>query len=457
MLGRAVNKRLICALFFVSADRIAAVTKPLLKSATALAAILAMTCAGHALAAKPQPKSKPVSPAFKAASGKVARQTVVVVQAGSPGVAAAPSGQVGEADLPAITDAPAPAADVACNPSDKSDTAWKQVPQDLRDQARPGQCFARMLIAPKFETYQDHVLVAEARSETHTTPEVAQMVVRDVVVVPEHIEHHQFAEVSHVEMATEIVSPPTTREEVIPARYEIRSQRVMVTPEHQEWVRQDGIATGAALVTPDDHVAVRYRADGLLTWPGKDGQRVRTSAETADYLRQGSGQTIWCLKVIPAVYDDQQARVEVEPEHTRTIDVPAVTRSVRRVVIDTPAHIEDSVVPAVTEKRKVREIVTPAHTETVQIPAVYQDVARQRVIKDAEPVWREVLCDRNASPQVVTAIQHALAAHGYNPGKIDGQLGTQTVSAMQKFEADRGLPQGQVSVEAVNALGVQLN
>ena len=436
-----------------------AVTKSLLNTATALAAILALGIAGHAQAYH----GPRVSKTFKTQSAVVAKRTVTVIQTGGPGVTAAPSGHVALGELPAITDAPpAPASDVACHLGDDKDAPkdsnWKQVPQDLRDQARPGQCYARMLVAPQVETYMDHVQIKEARTETHTTPEVAQMVVRDVIVTPEHVEHHQVAEVSHVEMATEIVTPAATREETIPARYEIRSQRVMVTPEHQEWVRQDGIATGAALVTPGDHERVRYRADGLLTWPGKNGNvAVASSPETAEYLRRGSGQEVWCLKVIPAVYDDQQARVEVEPAHTRSIDVPAVTRQVRRVVIDTPAHVEDVTVPAVTEKRKVREVVTPAHTDTVTIPAVYQDVEKQRVVKDAQPVWREVLCDRNASPQVVTAIQHALAAHGYNPGTIDGRLGAQTVSAMQKFEADRGLAQGQVSVEAVQALGVQLN
>jgi peptidoglycan hydrolase-like protein with peptidoglycan-binding domain len=53
-------------------------------------------------------------------------------------------------------------------------------------------------------------------------------------------------------------------------------------------------------------------------------------------------------------------------------------------------------------------------------------------------------------------VQRALAARGYQPGPIDGQLGKQTVSAMQKFQADNGLPQGQPSVEAVKLLGVPL-
>jgi len=56
----------------------------------------------------------------------------------------------------------------------------------------------------------------------------------------------------------------------------------------------------------------------------------------------------------------------------------------------------------------------------------------------------------------LVAIQKALAAKGYDPGAIDGHIGSKTVSAMQKFEADNNLPQGQISIEAVKLLGVNL-
>lgn len=427
-------------------------TKSFLLSATALA-VVSTFVALEAHAGDLRPVVQPVSQGFTEASHQAAVNTVTLVQAGTPGgMTSAAQGPVDQSDLP-----PPQQAVVACPPLDKKDATWQQVPQDIRDQARPGQCFARMLIAPQFENYMDHVMVQQARTETHTTPEVTQLVVKDVMVAPEHVVQRQVAEVSHMEMVTEVVSPATTREEMIPARYETQVQHVLVAPEHSQWVAQAGIPTGAALVTPDDHQPVRYRADGMLDWPGKDAQPIRTSDDTAEYLQRGSGQTVYCLKVIPAVYQDRQVRVEVEPAHARTIDVPAVTRSVRRAVVDVPAHVESVTIPAVYEKRKVREVVTEAMTSTVQIPAVYQDVQKSRMVHEAQPVWREVLCDKNASPDVITAIQHALVEHGYNPGAIDGQLGSQTVSAMQKFEADRGLPQGQVSVEAVQALGVQLH
>jgi peptidoglycan hydrolase-like protein with peptidoglycan-binding domain len=56
--------------------------------------------------------------------------------------------------------------------------------------------------------------------------------------------------------------------------------------------------------------------------------------------------------------------------------------------------------------------------------------------------------------QVYTAtVQQELARRGYNPGRIDGVLGSQTQSAIRDFQEDNGLPvTGEVSLELVNYL-----
>jgi len=202
---------------------------------------------------------------------------------------------------------------------------------------------------------------------------------------------------------------------------------------------------------------VRYRADGTLTWPGKDGNAVIPASEqTAEYLRRGSAQPVWCLQVIPAVYRDERVRVEVTPATVRRVEVPAVTRQISHIVVDVPEHVVEEMVPPVFEKRRVKEVIAPAHSETVDVPAIAHDETRTRVTDEARPVWREVLCQKNASPAVIADIQKALAAKGYDPGAIDGHIGSKTVSAMQKFEADNNLPQGQISIEAVKLLGVDI-
>ena len=52
--------------------------------------------------------------------------------------------------------------------------------------------------------------------------------------------------------------------------------------------------------------------------------------------------------------------------------------------------------------------------------------------------------------QVIRAVQQWLAALGYQPGRIDGRPGEETVKAIRDFEMDKGLvPRGRVSAELV--------
>lgn len=418
--------------------------KLFLKSGVAVLAVVSVGLAMPVLAHTHKPTVRPVSKQFDRASRVAAERTVTVIQTGTS--AAEPvQGEVGQ--IIAMTDAPA----VACPSGPVGSPEWQQVPEELRKHAIPGQCFSRLLMPPKTERYVEHVLVSPERVETRRIPQVVDMVDEDVMVRPERVERRVIPAVTHIETSTEIVRPASFREERIPAQYELRTEHVMVRDSRREWVRTDGIPTDAAMVTAGDYDPVRYRDDGSLSWPGKyaDG-----TPEAANYEQRDP--SIWCLKVVPGVYEDRTTRVEVAPASIRRIEIPAETRQVRHMVVDAPERYEEVVIPAVMEKRRVRRVTQEARSETYTVPAVYDDVTRERIIGAAEPVWREVICGRNTSQQKVMEVQRALAAKGYNPGPIDGQLGRQTVSAMQKFQADNGLPQGQPSVEAVQMLGVPL-
>ncbi|HEX7800209.1 MAG TPA: peptidoglycan-binding protein [Asticcacaulis sp.] len=410
-----------------------------LKTGVAVAALLA------ALPAAAHQTRPAMSPDFQQSSEVAAQRTVKIVQTGT---AAQDDAQVWGDATP----------DVQCPDGPVDSAGWRAIPEDLRRIARPGQCYSRLLVAPQVETYMDHVVTAPAHTETRVIPAVTRVVDQDVVVSPEHTVRRLVPAVTHTEMVTEVVRPAGVREERIPAEYETRATHVMTQAPQQVWTRSRGIATGAALVTPDDHQPVPYRADGTLQWPGKygDDQSVPVDRETADYLAQGSAQDVWCLDQEPGQYAERTERVETRPESVRRVEIPAVTRQVEHVVVDQPEHEVEDVVPAVVEHRQAIEVVTPEHTESYEVPAVYQDVQKQRVVGQPKTVWREVLCSKNATPKVIMSIQRALAARGYQPGAIDGHLGGQTVSAMQKFQADNGLPQGQVSVEAVQLLGIDL-
>lgn len=421
-----------------------------LKTGVALVVLAAISAPAFAFDLKPY---QPTSHSFSQSSSAIATKTTQVIQSGTSELYAAPAGNVEMANLPEVGSGP----NVVCCPESGAATDdYMALPEEIRRNAKPGQCFAKLLVSPKVETYMDRVMVQAERTETRTLPAVTQVVEKQVMVTPERIEYRTIPAVTRMVVEQDVETPESYREEIIPAKYETRIERVMVKPEQQVWVQSQGIKTGAALVTPIEHEAVPYRADGTLTWPGKTPVAVPVSQETVDYLQDGSAQPIYCLKIIPAEYQDVEKRVEVAPEQVKRIVVPATYKKVKRVVVDTPERTQEVVIPAKYETRKVTEVVTPERTETYTIPAVFEDRKMSRVTQSAQPVWREILCEKNATPETVARIQKALIARGYDVGSVDGRLGPQTVRAMQAFEADNGLPQGQMSLEAVKLLGVDV-
>ncbi|MDV6332758.1 peptidoglycan-binding domain-containing protein [Asticcacaulis sp. 201] len=437
--------------------------KLFLKSGAAVIVLAGLTMAAPVFATadaadSAKPAVPPVSTQFRKESRDVAVKTLDVVQtgAGDESYDGQAQGDRHVEQVIAMTAQQATAQPIACPKGDINSPEWQQVPEDLRRNAIPGQCFSRLMRAPKVETYREHAMVQPERTETRVVPPVIEMVEETVVVEPERVERRVVPAVTHTEMVEEVVSPASYREEVVPPRYEKRTEHVMVDAPRQEWERHDGVPLAAPMVTPIDHAPVRYRSDGTLTWPGKTPQSVPVDDEVADYMAHGAPQDVWSLEQVPGVYQKRTARVEVAPEQVRRIDIPARTRRVKHTVVDVAEHYEDVVIPAVIEKRHVKKVVREGRTEAYTVPAVYEEVERQRVAGQPELVWREVICGKNTSTQKIMEVQRALAARGYQPGPIDGHLGKQTVAAMQKFQADNDLAQGQPSVEAVRLLGVPL-
>lgn len=60
------------------------------------------------------------------------------------------------------------------------------------------------------------------------------------------------------------------------------------------------------------------------------------------------------------------------------------------------------------------------------------------------------------SHKEVRAVQEALRAKGYDPGRIDGVLGRKTASALKAFQKAEQLPAtGQLTSETLTKLGVE--
>ncbi|MBT8064440.1 MAG: peptidoglycan-binding protein, partial [Gammaproteobacteria bacterium] len=107
---------------------------------------------------------------------------------------------------------------------------------------------------------------------------------------------------------------------------------------------------------------------------------------------------------------------------------------------------------------QVQKIVTPAQERRIAIPAEYSEVNKRTQIGTDKMEWREVLCEVNMTAGNVRKIQSALREKGYNPGPIDGVLGSQTLKSANQYAKASGLPYGSnyIAIETAAKLGVKL-
>jgi len=237
------------------------------------------------------------------------------------------------------------------------------VPQDITvdvpPAAHPGQCFARVRVAPTYETYSERVMVTPGRREQRTIPAVYDWAERQVIVEPERVEHRVIPATYRTVTETVVVAQATTRIEHTEAVYETVTEQVISRPAHSEWRR---------------------------TFVGPDGV-IPEGAEV-----EPTGEMI-CLIQIPAEYSRVERRVLREPGHDVEIPVPAVTREVTRKVIDQPERVEDIPIPAVYHTERYRRVVTEERTEWIDVPPVYSTREARRQTSAGRLEWREVKCD----------------------------------------------------------------
>jgi peptidoglycan hydrolase-like protein with peptidoglycan-binding domain len=105
---------------------------------------------------------------------------------------------------------------------------------------------------------------------------------------------------------------------------------------------------------------------------------------------------------------------------------------------------------------KVRKLVSAPTQKRIDIPAVIETVAKKVKVADERREWRSVLCETNMTPGVLTDLQKALKAAGYNPGPIDGSIGAQTMRAVDEYQRANGMERGGLTLSTLKALGVKI-
>ena len=280
--------------------------------------------------------------------------------------------------------------------------------------AKPGECYARVLIPAKYTLETEKVLAKEAGDKVEVIPAKYQMVDKKILVK---------------EASEKIVT--------IPAKYKTVTEKIQVTEPSEKL-----ITTAPVYKTETEKILVKA---AHTAWKKGRGPIEKLSGETGEIL---------CLVNVPAVYKTITKKILVKPAETKTVAIPARYKTITKRVLATPATTKTVTIPAIYKTIKVKEMVTPATVRKIPTPETYRTITKKVKINDAILKWQPVVCKTNMNGSLVRDLQSALKHQGFNPGPIDGIYGWRTRAAVQKFQKAKGISSGALTQETIKTLGL---
>ncbi len=286
---------------------------------------------------------------------------------------------------------------------------------DIPANAQPGQCFAKVITPAKYNTTTEKVMVKPETTTYKTIPPKYGFVNETVTV----------------EEAKEVLK-------VIPATYKYVEEKVLVKEAGVKLVKTQPkykTVTKKIMVKPETKV-----------W--KKGE--------SGALDHSNTDSVLCLVTKPAVYKTVKETVMDTEAGVKEIEIPAVYKTVRKKVVDTPARVDKKTIPAVTKTMRVKKLLEPARKEPVTTAAKFKEISKRELVSASKTEWAQILCKTNANATNVTMVQKALKAAGFNPGKIDGILGSDTARAIKSFQRKNGLSVGALTYDTLRKLNVNI-
>lgn len=311
------------------------------------------------------------------------------------------------------------------------------LPSDLpTPNAKPGQCFARVLVPAKYEQVPMNVAVSDSYSSFDISEPV--FAARDEVRVVQD----GYKDLS-----------------VTPAKWQDVTETIIIRPEHNRLVLNK-----ANFVQKTETYVIK---EPRFVW------RPGTNLSGIKRLDANTGE-VFCLVEERGLTETVTRQVIKDKASVGIIKVPAQTATyVRKVLVEAPKVVEVSR-PAITKAFKVNDLVKEAGAVEVQNAGQSKTIYQQKLISPEHYAWVQVECDNSKVSSVdvnlnsndnvdatktinkVTAydVQKRLASLGFYRGPIDNIYGRLTKDAMAKFQASKGLEvSGKADVASLKALG----
>ncbi|HOJ90607.1 MAG TPA: peptidoglycan-binding domain-containing protein [Saprospiraceae bacterium] len=262
-----------------------------------------------------------------------------------------------------------------------------------------------------------------------------------------------------------LVRPETKKLTKVPARYETQTERVMIK-EASSYFK----TVPATFKTETEQVLVEPEKKVVRTVPAKyktETKQVLVSEAQGSWVKKKRAPNclsqnpddcyIVCYEQIPAKYRSETNTYEVSPATTTEDVIPARYTTVSKKVVDQPARTIEMPIEASYKTITRRVMVEPETVREEVVPATYKTVKERRLVRSGGfTVWTEILCEGKTTNSKLSSVQRALQAKGYNVGTIDGKMGLKTQTALKQYQTDMGLPTGNLNIETLKSLGVDV-
>lgn len=316
-------------------------------------------------------------------------------------------------------------------------------------------CYIESFIPATFKAETEKVLISEATESVAIIPAKYGMVDERV-----------------------LVKAASSKVVEIPAIYETIKEKILVEPAKTVWKKGKGLAQRVDNTTGEIMCLIEVPAK----YKTITKRIIKTKAYTKTIDIAAEYKTVAVRKLlsaaeekrtsIPAKYttvkksvrlsDDVFSwhRINEKTNAKRTgnriclTEKSAKFKTITKRVVKVPANTKTVAIPAEYKFLKVRKMISAAKESRIEIPAKYQTVAKRVKVGEERLEWKRVLCQTNMTKDVITNIQQALTNKGFNPGPIDGQIGSATMRAVDKYQQKNNLERGGLTLDTIKKLGI---
>jgi hypothetical protein len=282
--------------------------------------------------------------------------------------------------------------------------------------AKAGECWARVFIAPTYRTVSEQVLKHGESERLELIPAQYGWEEKSVLV-KEASERMEIIPAKYQWVEEKVLVKPESKKLVeVPAKYEMQQEKVLVKAAHTVWKK------GRGPIEKIDHA---------------------------------TGE-IMCLVEVPASYNTVSRRVMVSAPATKEFFIPAEYKTIKKRVVLEPPKERRIQIPAEYKTVKVRKMISSAKERKIAIPAEYQTITRTEMANDGHMEWQRILCETNVNPEIIKEVQLTLRSTGHDPGRIDGVIGRHTGSALKSYQRANNLGEGGLTYETLQHMKISL-